>query len=78
MSVVPAVPEERGEAGEAVELAAEAGVVRPVAGQAGRREAQHDHARVRLQQLGLVDAHLVQRGRLEVLDEHVADARRDA
>ena len=29
-------------------------------------------SRVRLQQLGLVDAHLVQRDRLEVLDEHVA------
>ena len=47
------------------------GVVRPVAGEAGRRDAQHEHARVAVEELALVDADLVQRRRLEVLDEHV-------
>ena len=65
------VADELGEAAEAVELRAEPGVVRPVTGEAGGRDAQHEQPRVAVEQLALVDADLVERRRLEVLDEHV-------
>ena len=65
------VADELREPAEAVELRAEPRVVRPVAVEAGRGDAQHEHLGVAVEQLGLVDADLVQRRCLEVLDEDV-------
>ena len=63
--------EQAHEAAQPVELGAEAGVAGPIPGEAGRREADHDHPRVAVHELALADPEAVQRGRLEVLDEDV-------
>jgi len=62
---------EIGQPREAVELRAETGVLAPVTGQAGRRYPQHDQSGVPVHELRLVNAHLMERRRLEVLDEDV-------
>ena len=69
--LVVVVPGEVAEAGEPVELRTESRVRRPVAGESRRGDAQDEQARIAFEELALVDPDLVQRGRLEVLDEHV-------